>query len=436
MVPGSAMSGIKDTIDEDQAATMPFAARYIKCDPNSHDLCEANEHRFRAQCWIDRDDVTPPTTQKDKPGGQVKWHPGFRIHQLKGRSMAMVILTVMQDAIDTWSEVTIIEGHPLEDEHWHITGHYDNIRSKALTLEPSVGKCSGIKEFFPERICTTPMNGRTEFTPRANPDGTSLRSILKPTPIGFVPKIEAEILYDGPDVPNPLLMVPEGETDVEAIVSNRRRLSEVQFVNNLDTSTHSNSATSILTNQSQHLRGRNLEEIKAGKGWELQALPGNCDGTATGICGRLKSSDCLLYGHMDERGGIIGNEMSGWLVMNVPNVTAGIIILKFEEWHLGRESTVTEGWTEVNNGEYNRALKEVHTPLPDDFMLDYAIDGEVTTLNLEQYKERLSVTERVIETLILLDDPDMKESKDIEVAFRMRNCGRGCVWKVTHLYWA
>ena len=106
--PGTSLSGIKEITDEDQALALPFAARYIKCEEKSKGVCNANEQKFRTQCWIDRDDVTPPTTQKAHPDNQDESHPGFRIHQLKSRSMAMTILTAMENAIDTWSEITIV----------------------------------------------------------------------------------------------------------------------------------------------------------------------------------------------------------------------------------------------------------------------------------------------------------------------------------------
>lgn len=107
MVPGNGMYGIPETLDGDHAATLPFASRYMKCAEESHDLCNLNENRFRALCWIDREDVTPSNKQLPKPKSQVRWHPGFRVHQLMGRTMAMVILTALGDAIDTWSEGTI-----------------------------------------------------------------------------------------------------------------------------------------------------------------------------------------------------------------------------------------------------------------------------------------------------------------------------------------
>jgi|AntRauTorckE5430_2_1112549.scaffolds.fasta_scaffold11075_2 hypothetical protein len=108
MVPGSGMHAIQETLDADQVLTLPFASRYMNCASESKDLCNhPSPNRFQAVCWVDRDDVTPSKPQKSAPPSQVGWHPGFRSHQLTGRSMAMVVMTGLQDAIDIWSEITI-----------------------------------------------------------------------------------------------------------------------------------------------------------------------------------------------------------------------------------------------------------------------------------------------------------------------------------------
>lgn len=324
-----------------------------------------------------------------------------------------------------------IEGHPLPDEHWHITDHYENIRSKIISLDPTVGECDKLKEYLPERVCNTPLKARSEYTPRANPAETSLRTILKPAPDGFVPKIEDKMLYDGPDLPNPYLIVPRGEIDTVEIAGLRRRLdsrpinSFQEQENNWD-----------FANQfSSSIRGRRLE-INAGKGWQVsRTLPGNCDGTYDAICGRLSSSDCLLSGHMDSRGGILGNELSGWLIFNVPEMKEGIIMLKFESNHFEDESTVTKDWSDVNNGEYSRHLQN-STPLPEDFFFDYSIDGNITSLSLDEFKLKTTNPQNNIELITLLDESNFQGTKTIDVAIRLRNCGHKCVFLVTHLYWA
>jgi len=423
---GTGLAGVPITESREQVDTLPWAARYLSCPEENRDLCDEKEHRFRTTCWVDRDDVSPLKKQADNAGSQVKWHPGFRAHQLRGRVLAFTVLNALQDAIDTWSEKTIASGHPLMDEYWHITDHYDNIQKKAKNLDPSVGACTSLKKFLPERVCTTGLQGRSEFTPRANPKETSITSIMKPTPDGYIPKLEVEMLYDGPDVANPSLMVPGGEVDVRAIVSNRRNLlASGGDMHGMQISSEKNS------------RKIQNDEILPGKGWEVTGSePGNCDGTATGICGRRPTSKCLLYGHMDGRGGLLGNGLSGWLVMNLSNITEGLIILKMETWHTPIESTLTKDWTEPNNGDYRRNLAEVPNT---DMIVEYAIDGQVTTLTSAEFNERKKLPQRVVEVLTILDNPDIVksgESKDMEVGFRLRNCGRNCNFRMTHVYWA
>jgi hypothetical protein len=296
-----------------------------------------------------------------------------------------------------------------------------------------VGECDKLKEYLPERVCNTPMTARGEYTPRANPAETSLRTILKSTPDGFVPQIEDQMLYDGPDLRNPYLKVPHGEIDTAEIAGLRRRL-HFRNTHSFQEEEHYLEKDSMNWFHS-NLRRRHLE-INAGKGWQFsRTLPGNCDGTYDAICGRLPSSDCLLDGHMDSRGGILGNELSGWLVFDVPEVKEGIIMLKFERNHLEDESTATKDWSDINNGEYTRHLQSP-TPLPEDFFFDYAIDGNITSLSLSEFQSKISNPQNYIELITLLDDSKFEGPKNIEAAIRLRNCGRKCAFLVTHLYWA
>lgn len=178
------------------------------------------------------------------------------------------------------------------------------------------------------------------------------------------------------------------------------------------------------------------------------------------------------------RGALIGNEYSGWLVMNLEDLTEGIIIIKIHTWHIESESTKTQGWTSVDGKEASRRLgektntkqipdevpdeqsevdvdldEEEHrrnlkmrsydTPdLPDNFQFEYAIDGDVTTLNKDQFLKQKQQLQRVVETLTLLDDPNFinerkgNKKKDVEIAIRMKGCGRDCTFGISHVYWA
>lgn len=286
--------------------------------------------------------------------------------------------------------------------------------------------------------------------------------MLKPAADGWIPRVEGELLYDGPDVYNPFYHVPEGEVDVIEIINSTQRRRHLGATTRL---AHSEKTQSANTNELGGLRvsagiaKRKLDEtIVVGKGWEIHdELPGRCGGEYNDICGRVAESDCLLNGHHDRRGGLLGNEYSGWLVMDVPAVKEGIIVLKVETWHFPEENKRTEGWTSTNNEETSgrrlralvdkktrrdvsdeRLLKRQPPPLPDTFIFDVAINGKITSYNKDEFKERMVMVQRVVECMTILDDPTFTNGKEqnVEVAIRLRGSGRISTFKLTHIYWA
>jgi len=319
------------------------------------------------------------------------------------------------------------------------------------------------------------LQGATLHTPRANPEKTSLTALLKPAPNGYVPHNMEKVMYEGPDVHNKCYDIPEGQVDVLAVVSGRRRLessSEVPaFVPESTktdasplkpTTAHYPETSEFIDNSSRQL---GKDDIVSGKGWEVGGEPpGKCDGEYDSICGRNYGSKCPLSGHHDSRGFLVGNEYSGWLVMELPEVKEGIIVLKMFTWLKPEHSTITEGWTSVNNegrrlGTRGQRLganttstlslhwekDEIPIPeertrrlleLPDTFVFDYAINGKVTSWNKDEFLERRQEVQRVVETWTLLDDASFTSPTNVELAIRMRGCGRECSFGVTHVYWA
>jgi hypothetical protein len=465
---GSGTDGIQTVMDETQALSVPYAARYMICDHDRQDLCD-NEPRFCATCWLPRDDIPNPNEVFDvidpKPGSQVKWHPGWRKHQLIGRVLAFAVLDALQVAIQIFSDGTM-GGPPLDDEYWHVTDYYNNIRTKIMNLEPSIGHCHEIGWALPSRICNTPMQARSMYTPRANADETSLTTVIKPAPPdNYVPRNTNVQLYDGPDTHNPCDDLPLDAVDVYAIVSGRRRNrdrklldpSRISLTRENDTFSNSMTPAVDVMNESRRYLADDGETVP-GQGWEVyDEPPGKCDGEYDSYCRRHKADTCPALGHHDARGMILGNEYSGWLVMTLPNVKAGIIVMKIVTERLTPEhSTRTVGWETVNNTPNGRRLTQ-HTPiptatllrylkkeeikpidqLPETFQFDYAIDGKITTLNKEEFKDHIKTPQRVLEFITVLDDPNFTTNdKTVEVAFRMRGCGRSCVIGISHIYWA
>lgn len=167
---------------------------------------------------------------------------------------------------------------------------------------------------------------------------------------------------------------------------------------------------------------------------------------------------------------MIGNEYSGWLVMSLEDLKEGVIVIKLHTWHIDSESTKTQGWNSVNNeggrrlGDTRRESheemkKEVNpsrefvevdeseermlmrsystSDLPETFVFEFAIDGQITTWTKDEFLEKKKEIARVVETWTLIDDPDFtSEAKTVEVAIRMRGCGRTCTFGVSHIYWA
>jgi len=455
---GWATDGVAEVESVEQAKTIPWASRFMKCKPEAEDVCK-EEPRFCTKCWIDRKDgVKPEAKQRDNPTGQVKWHPGWRNQQLVGRNLAFAMLDALQSAVNIWTD-GVMGGPPLEDDFWHVTEYYENIRNKVKNLDKSLGSCYEMETDLPARMCNTPMKAKTQYTPRANPDESALTSIIKPTADGYVPKNEKTLLYEGPDEHNTCFDIPEGEIDVFNIVAVRRKLNEETP---LPKSPVRDDPTVVLSTEADPtpLQRGLAESITPGKGWEVWGEPpGLCDGTYNATCGRWTKDECVMYGHHDARGAVIGNEYSGWLVMTLKDLKEGIIVLKLHTWHTEDESTVTKGWTSVDNARGRRLgqsqsaqpsqqddgelvdrdlMRSYDTPeLPPEFVFEYAIDGKVTTLSKDQFLAQKKQLQRVVETITILDDPKFtSEAKDVEIAIRLRGSGKSIVFGVSHVYWA
>jgi hypothetical protein len=48
-------------------------------------------------------------------------------------------------------------GPPLDEDMWHVTDYYENIRSKVKNLGTDLGACHKIEGSLPARMCNTPM---------------------------------------------------------------------------------------------------------------------------------------------------------------------------------------------------------------------------------------------------------------------------------------
>lgn len=270
-------------------------------------------------------------------------------------------------------------------------------------------------------MCSIPVRSRTEFTPRANPEQTSITSILKPDENGRIPHVSQGMLYSGPNVPNPVTAVPDGETDVLAIISNGR----------------------VFDHQ------RRLDNISPGLGAEVSgnSVAGYCDGTYNAECGRRGS--CLLSGHQYSTGGILFRSYSGWLVMTLPAVQQGLIVTKIESRHDPSDKATKEdvggrslreeyAYIDADNDE-NTDKRQLGRVLEvcDAFTFEFSIDGNITTWNKTDWNSFSKQAQSGVELQTLLDDQNFtEEGRDVELAIRFTGCGDVMTMSLTHIYFA
>uniref|UniRef100_A0A7S2K2H7 Uncharacterized protein n=1 Tax=Leptocylindrus danicus TaxID=163516 RepID=A0A7S2K2H7_9STRA len=343
-----------------------------------------------------------------------------------------------------------------------------------------------------KRLCRTKLNGRTEHTPRANPNQSSIRSILKPSNIdGYMPEVEDEILYEPPDVEIPALQVPEESVNVRVVASlgstpGSRFLREHQLSNDRDLPPSGRSELSASSFSSRSL-------FQIGRGTSIYEHPsGYCDGSYQSWCDRGKKSRCLLSGHNDHRGGLMMDALSGWVVLTLKDFKEGLILLKLDVMKVLNKRTAN--WTMVNGqrGMRESALSsssetysfssiaenrsaalfavtnkteqaqngyplEVaystvgsstrHLSLPPDMstfihpdcIFEYSIDGgDIMRMDKDTMMEQRKELQRVVIVYPLLDTDPIANPKDIDVAIRITGCTerRGSTFRLSHVYWA
>ena len=398
-----------------------------------------DEKKYNAACWMDRVDVHPDG-QNPSYGGQASWHPGNWIHQSSARKISLLFLHALDEAFVMWEEAASNDGNPLDGKYWHLHREEDAIRDALRSANATATECGLLFDFLP-RICTTPMRGATEWTPRIDPYHSNIRSLVEPSPTGYVPGlIDVEVqVYRGRDPVIPSQRVSKGEVDVAVIA---RSLPPRD-------SSSTKRILSSLTGR-HHNRRRRLEavaKILPGDGWSVHAHPGGyCDGTLNSVCNRGKSFNCLMSGHNDARGCIKGDGLSGWLVLQLKDVSEGIFMARIEDWHNYNSNQRTEGWVEVNNGRIDdngrtRRLKAPPPEHPPEFRFEVAVNGViVSSWNSTEYKEQCHVLSYNNFICLLWNDEERsqrKEKEDIEIGVRLGgDGGRNAMMAISHIYYA
>eukprot|EP00977_Amphora_coffeiformis_P003341 scaffold620_cov169-Amphora_coffeaeformis.AAC.11 len=429
----------------DMAGTLPHASQYLHCDANAMGVCRQAPDEYCATCWIPRDDIPDPKALFPKLADQVldqkrTWNPGWRRHQLTGRLLAYTILDAFQDALQSFTTGTA-SGPPLDGYDWHMGELYETMRSQLAQLSPTETGCAEWDGSLPARLCTVSLQGATQHTPRV---GLGITDIIKPGP-GGVPVNPEKMMYAGYDVHNTCFDPQGGDVpNIVAVVSGRRKLAEldspVVFEDDFllqDMPPQLAQAQAARLNAKEKHKRELLQRhrrrqqtssgsLETGAGWQVVGeSPGQCDGTYTSICGRAASDTCPLLGQHDSQGQVRGDDSAGWLVLNLENVTQGLIMLgvnlqasTFSERMLGKEDDPV-------------------SHLPASFVLDISIDGKLSTWNRQEFVQHYRrEVQWEFDALLLLDEESfVPKSSVVEVGVRLRDCST-CTLGITHVFWA
>jgi len=464
---GDVLSGtgiLPKTESIEQGETLPWATQYENC-ADGVDLCGSRGlNKWDAYCWVQRSDFTPMSLKHGtmcnaKPSGQASWHPGWRNHRFESRKPALVLLKAFEKAFEIWDRGIEKDGFPLNEEYWHVGPLYKDVQGTLHDYINGQGFNTSVceKHYEPlgfDKWCRTVMHGMTQFTPKNLGDENSIARHMKLPPSGNLPKHEFgdDPSYFGPDLLPLSWKIPDSDVDVHAIaiatnyeapqVVDEEEGDDDDSIEEAEDQRRLLSKSSLLVVDKEKVIEKQVEERKLdvddivpGEGWgisELFEVPtGLCDGSLMSECHRHASNECLLYAHNDGHGGIGGDGLSGWLVINIPEVKAGIIWSKMEWWSV-RDWFLTKG--KDNN---DRNLKKTTPPYPDDFKFEIAINGKVvSTWDKETFMSHSKEVAYNQAMFPLVTDETLSGPVELGLRLGSESDPRAAGLAITHIYYA
>lgn len=441
------------------------------CGGSTKGVCDLESHN--SVCWVPRVFITPPVEQDADIDPEA--YPGVNAHQLQARKLSMLVLHALDDALDMWLQGVETDGFPLADSYWHVGPTYNAIRESVRTLNKDKSACETMMGEL-AMVCHVEMHGYTEWTPRVTPYTNSLKAIL-PKVMDVYDAVEEyyeEIdlfprAWDKGDAVDPHLIAiatsappPDDNDDADeyylydddygfyytddAMPSGDESpgddTNRVRSFRQLE-----KSVTSPAPRELSDAAAEQPTALEPGKGWGMYGKPaGFCDGSAQSTCGRSRESSCLMAGHNDyTRAGILGDALSGWLLMSVQHIKEGVVLARLDFKNVPEKNPVTEGWTQINDkatagDDKNNNDDAQRQLIPKDFSFDYSVNGKVTSLTKTDF-ENLGVTignnEMTLYPLFVDPSPHDEEERMVEIGIRVRSKqGRRVRVMLTHLYYA
>ena len=429
-------------------------------------LCKDDIHD--SVCWVDRSDVKPEVKQQTQVPPEK--YPGHLYHLRHSRLLSMLVLHAMEAALDAWVDGIEDNDFPLKDEHWHINDMDVKVREAVRTFqeEDYSTPCEAMFGKELALLCHMELHAYTEWTPRVTPHESSLRSLIA----GDMEVANFYIgeAYEGVDL-LPFKWKPkENAVDVHAIgivtsipAREEDKFDPLAMYDDYDddqgfgyNDDDGNSGRRNLNGSPERLQNRRVLlnpdlNVTAGLGWMMHnPISGYCDGSSQSTCSRSKDSNCLLAGHNDHRdSGLLGDDLSGWLILLIPSVREGIILARFDTKVPSGANTVTEGWSEVNNGAVagsGSGQRQRDLAIGQDFVLDVAIGDSIKSYPMNEFQRMgIKVADDMVLHLLMSSKDDLdtdggdtgSEGVNVQVAIRIRsNNKRSSSIMLTHIYYA
>lgn len=322
---------------------------------NQPNFLKTSDHSV---CWEPRSDYTPTVAQSAGADGTASWHPGDKYHRMISRQDVYLFLKAFDKAFELWEEGIEKDGFPLKESYWHVGDDYINVQSKLSEYINGEGLGESVCEKALQgqgldKACRVRMRAMTEWTP-GNPT-QQIRRYAKSAKNGYQMEWPLTEVYQGIDILPLRWKVPMDQVDLHAIAivttskapqydfewtegpskdddgtpTNSRRYlrNAIQSLN-----THSVKQSLKATTEVEQNRIMATDDVVPGIGWGILSAGavGFCDGSAQSMCYRNSNMKCLLQGTNDAHNNVVGNGLSGWLVLTLPKVSEGFVFMKIE----------------------------------------------------------------------------------------------------------
>lgn len=418
-----------------QVLDLPYAVQYLHCAQHFQKICDWKRYKFNTHCWVNRTDVAPMTTQNSYTN--TKDHDvSFRYEQFQSRKYLLLILHALEDILKIWKDEEKSSSLP-PPSSWQLQPAFHQY-SSLIRQQYGSRHCRKLlsSALLPHKLCTLPYTTATEWTPRTYYSTTTLRSIVLPND-GYVPYLDVQNQYHGPDLLLPTQRIPNSDIDVHALAILTSNHTTTSYFHK------KRPIRSLLTSFSYTSRKSNITTSTTSKKWKLiNHASGFCDGSFQSECNRQPSQTCLLQNSNIGYGSIVGDDTTGALTYSIQNVSNGVLVVRMEL--LDSSNAKISLFSRENEKNYNTSI------IPDDFEIICQVNStnikqnHIVTSNKTSLLNQYQIIKDYFWVVLLLnnsttnmsyEDKD-QDTNNITLSLWIRNSHALIQVAITHITWS